>query len=177
MGRLIAQNHDLSKITSDNTLIEFSMTKPKSALREKKRKLPEKKKQIQPPKMKALKPAMSKVSNLGVKVDVASLIGDFGADGQSQGSSEIQPIIRIKPQYPTTALMRGQEGWVILEFTVTEKGTVKNPRVVKSHPPNIFDRDALRAVSKWRYNPQKENGKPVSVVIKTQLDFELEDEQ
>ena len=72
------------------------------------------------------------------------------------------PIVRIPPQYPQSALVRGTEGWVLVEFTITKTGTVTGARVVEAEPASIFNRETLRAISRWRYQPKVENGQPVA---------------
>ena len=45
-----------------------------------------------------------------------------------------------------------------LRFSVSTKGAVKDARVTKAKPKRIFDKAALNAVRKWKYNPKVENG-------------------
>jgi protein TonB len=71
------------------------------------------------------------------------------------------PIVRIPPRYPETALRRGIEGWVLLEFTITELGSVEDIKVVDADPPNVFERESIRALKNWKYQPKVVNGKPV----------------
>jgi protein TonB len=69
---------------------------------------------------------------------------------------------------------RGIEGWVEVEFTISKTGTVKNPVVMNSHPSSIFDRSALKAIRKWKYNPKIEDGEAVERSgVKVRLKFEL----
>ena len=75
--------------------------------------------------------------------------------------SEI-PIVRVEPIYPRRALARGIEGWVEVEFTVTEVGSISDPMILRSEPSGIFDRAALRAIERWKYEPKIVDGRPVS---------------
>jgi protein TonB len=75
--------------------------------------------------------------------------------------SEI-PIVRVEPVYPQRALERGIEGWVEVEFTVTEVGSISEPTILRSHPSGIFNRAALRAIERWKYEPKVVDGQPVS---------------
>jgi protein TonB len=75
--------------------------------------------------------------------------------------SEI-PIVRVEPIYPRRALDRGIEGWVEVEFTVTEVGSISEPTILRSHPSAIFNRAALRAIERWKYEPKLVDGQPVS---------------
>ena len=171
MGEMISTRRDLSRLKGSEASIEFLMTKKRSRLLEKKRKLPEKKKEIKPPPFKPLAPAAPPPNlNMGVGA-MPNLIGDLNIEG-GIGVSDIQPIIRINPQYPVEAQMKGIEGWVLLRFDVSESGSVSNIKVLNSKPPRIFDRAAVMAVVKWKYKPQMKNGKPAKVEgVKTYLDF------
>ena len=71
------------------------------------------------------------------------------------------PLVRINPDYPPRAEQGGIEGWVQVRFTVTAAGTVRDAIVVASEPGETFDRAALDAIARWRYNPRVENGEPV----------------
>ena len=85
-------------------------------------------------------------------------------------------MVRVNPQYPIRAEERGIEGWVELEFTISEAGTVKEARVIAAKPRGVFDRSALRAIKKWKYNPKVEDGKPVERPgVTVRLTFDLED--
>lgn len=71
------------------------------------------------------------------------------------------PVAAIPPQYPRDALMQGIEGWVRVEFIIEADGSVSNPRVVDAHPRRgIFDREAVRAISRWRFRPRVRDGEP-----------------
>jgi protein TonB len=87
------------------------------------------------------------------------------------------PLVRINPEYPPRALARGLEGYVVVQFTITETGTTKDITVVESSS-SVFEDAAVRAVERYRYNPKIEGGVPVERVgIRVQLVFELSDEQ
>lgn len=104
-------------------------------------------------------------------------IGDVGLnidpDGGFRSDSDVQPIVRIPPVYPNGALERGIEGWVLIEFLVTETGAVVDPVVLDSDPPGTFDRAARRAVVKWKYKPMMVGGKPVAWKTKIVLSFDI----
>ena len=54
-------------------------------------------------------------------------IGNFASVDRTE-EGDIIPIVVIRPMYPRDAAMKGQEGWVKVEFTITAIGTVKDPR-------------------------------------------------
>lgn len=87
---------------------------------------------------------------------------------------DIIPLVRINPDYPPRALSRGLQGWVIVQFTITATGTVKDAKVVDSSN-SIFNDAALKAIARWRYNPKVEEGVAVERVgVQTKLVFQLE---
>jgi protein TonB len=104
---------------------------------------------------------------------------DMGGTGFEIAASDtdVVPIVRVQPQYPLRASERGIEGWVEVEFIISKLGTVKDPRVINSHPSSIFDRSALKAIRKWKYNPKIEDGEPVERPgVKVRLKFDLSDQ-
>ncbi|PIE43281.1 MAG: hypothetical protein CSA50_06265 [Gammaproteobacteria bacterium] len=84
---------------------------------------------------------------------------------------------RILPRYPRRALLRRQEGRVLVEFIITTSGTVKpgSIEVVEATPKGVFDKAVIRAVQHWRFKIRFENGQPVAYRARQELDFELED--
>lgn len=91
----------------------------------------------------------------------------------SEIAAEVQPIVRIEPRYPAKAARDGITGYVKLKFVVTEFGSVSDVEVTESVPEQVFDRQAIKAVQKWKYKPSIVDGKAVKVWQETQLDFRL----
>ncbi|WP_160152363.1 energy transducer TonB [Microbulbifer sp. ALW1] len=76
------------------------------------------------------------------------------------------PIYKPAPRYPRRALARGIEGYVVVEFTISTNGSVKNPSVVGGYdsagvPTDIFNSAALNAVERFKYRPLMSEGQPV----------------
>lgn len=84
-------------------------------------------------------------------------IGGFSSDG------EYLPIVKVQPMYPRRALSRGIEGYVIVEFTVTKSGAVRDVVVIESEPKNVFNKAATKAAMKFKYKPRVIDGEPVEV--------------
>lgn len=100
-------------------------------------------------------------------------IGSFETiDKTAEG--DIIPIVVIRPMYPRDAAMQGIEGWVKVEFIITPVGTVKDPRVIDAQPPRIFNREALRAILKWKFKPRVIDGVAVERPATQIIDFNLE---
>ena len=54
---------------------------------------------------------------------------------------------------------------------------MKDPVIIGSHPGSIFNRTALRAIAKWKYNPKIEDSVAVERPgVKVRLTFELEND-
>ncbi|MCO7226426.1 energy transducer TonB [Pleionea sp. CnH1-48] len=99
-----------------------------------------------------------------------------GTDFSSMGeSTSLTPKVQIAPEYPMIARKKGLQGWVKLSFDVNEEGYTTNVRVVESEPKRIFDKAAIRALKKWKYSPEKEEGKGVYMSgQQVTLEFNLE---
>jgi protein TonB len=101
-------------------------------------------------------------------------IGNFQQVDQN-AEGDIIPVVVIRPMYPREAAISGTEGWVKVEFTITETGTVKDPRVIDSSPPRIFNREAIRAILKWKFKPRVVDGVAVERRATQVIDFTLDE--
>lgn len=109
--------------------------------------------------------------NQGVKaIDVSPTI----TLGGNPNNREITPIIRIDPSYPIDAARDGIEGYVELNFSVNELGSVTDIVIVDSSPKRMFDRAAKRALAKWKYRPRTKNGTAINQTgLSVVLEFTL----
>lgn len=109
------------------------------------------------------------IGAVDAKVDLnVGGVGGFSSDG------EYLPIVKVAPVYPRRAQTRGIEGHVLLEFVVTKTGAVRDPVVIESEPPGIFDRAAVQAALKFKYKPKVVNGEPIDVAgVRNLITFEL----
>jgi len=78
------------------------------------------------------------------------------------------------PEYPPAALKQGLIGCVLVMVYIGVNGTVENIEVVRSDPPGIFDRDAMRAFINKRYLPAIKGDSPVRSRVPGIASFELE---
>ena len=81
-------------------------------------------------------------------------------------------IREVAPEYPVIARNAGVEGMVIIEAVIAVDGTVRDARVLRSHP--LLDRAAVDAVRQWRYEPTRLNGQPVPVIVTVTVQFRLQ---
>ena len=109
------------------------------------------------------------------------VIDGFGNDMKqtlTRPTGDASPIVRINPKYPTSAARDGIEGWVQLSFNISPTGEVIDATVVNSEPKRIFDREALRAIKRWKYRPKVIEGVAQLQTGQTvQLDFKLDSSQ
>jgi protein TonB len=126
------------------------------------------------------------VSRAGTETIAANLIAAPSIDtragltsglGISLGGTDqdVMPLVRINPDYPPRAQSRGIQGWVVVQFTITPAGTVKDAKIVDGEPKGVFDDAAIAAVSRWKYNPKVEEGVAVERRgVQVKLTFKLE---
>jgi TonB family protein len=88
-------------------------------------------------------------------------------------TASLKAVKTVPPEYPQSALAKGLSGSVLLSFTVDGKGDTRDVQVLQSTPAGVFDRAAISAVKRWRYNPVIVNGSAVEVPSKTLVRFEL----
>jgi protein TonB len=161
-------NVDFVRLRRDNT--------PETKKREPpKREKPEQ--QPPPPEMnlaKNMNPsdavgAIVPIVDTGMELEKATALGSGGGSDR-----DVVPLVRVDPEYPPRARQQGIEGWVEIEFTISPVGTVQDAVVIAAKPSFVFDRAALRAIRKWRYNPKIESGSPVARPgIQVRLRFEI----
>lgn len=194
MQFLISQNQQTFKKASSLQMTEFVRLKRDSKVETRDRIIPEPPKpKKQPPPSPPMQTRQSQVQqeplpdmampNLDIPLDTRNLSGNLMA-GINVGkqaavgkpgkiNSGLIPLVRIEPRYPLRAQRRRIQGWVKLEFTITENGSVKDAVVVASAPSEIFNRNALKAITRWKFKPKLVNGKPVRQRAVQVMDFKL----
>lgn len=86
---------------------------------------------------------------------------------------EVRMLTPPNPSYPAAAVRNRQNGWVEVQFTVDADGSVKNARVTAAEPRGVFDREALTAVQKAKFEARLEKGAPVSSTLRRRIEFKL----
>jgi TonB family protein len=88
-------------------------------------------------------------------------------------ASQLKLLKSVEPVYPNKAALSRTEGWVELDFTVSETGQVQDVVVHAASIPGVFDAAAIKAVSQWRYQPVLRDRKPVAVRTELRIRFAL----
>ena len=82
---------------------------------------------------------------------------------------EFKPLQRVNPTFPRQALQQGITGRVVAWVYVEPNGSVKNVEI-KQSTNRLFDREVVRALSQWRFNPE-----PVGFIGEYEIVFNLTD--
>ncbi|ARN57242.1 energy transducer TonB [Sedimentisphaera salicampi] len=80
-----------------------------------------------------------------------------------------RPIYRPSPRM-SKELRKRAPGKVYIIFIVDKNGRVQKPKVQRSTDP-IFEKPALEAVKKWKFEPGKRNGSPVRFRMRVPITF------
>jgi protein TonB len=83
----------------------------------------------------------------------ASTAAAAPAAARPAASASLKVVSSPSPRYPPEALRAGTAGEVLVEITIGTDGSVTNARVVRATPPRVFDREALNAVRRWKFEP------------------------
>jgi TonB family protein len=106
-------------------------------------------------------------------VIVPVIFGTVSSQPATQIEQDVMPLVRIAPDYPPEAIAAKLDGWVQLEFTVTEGGVPTDVTVVDSSSP-LFEAPSVEALRRWRYAPMVQDGVPVARRgVKTIIRYQL----
>jgi protein TonB len=95
------------------------------------------------------------------------------AAAPSGESREATVVRKVPPEYPPDAYRKRQEGWVELEFVVGPDGRVGEVTVSKAQPARVFDKEAIRAMQQWTFQPALKDGKPTEARLKRRMEFKM----
>lgn len=113
-----------------------------------------------------LRPASRPTIEKAMKAEASESAASPAAAAYSP-DSVLVPLYRETPHYPRRAKRSGVEGVVTVAFTITTAGSVRDPKIVNSSPPYVFDRSVLGAIEKWRFNPRAEEVRAVQDITFT----------
>jgi TonB family protein len=100
--------------------------------------------------------------------------GGAGGGAYRPGGSVTAPrlLSQVQPAYTPDALERHVQGRVVLEIVVRRDGCAADIRVMRTLDPGL-DREAVRAVSQWQFEPGRLHGTPVDVIATVTVDFTI----
>ncbi len=185
MQYMILNNQVVLQQSRELSMVDFIRMKRQTELNVKERRLPEKpppKKRPPPPQMEVsqVNPLQNTpefdIPNLDMPIQANRFRGPNVSGlmvGRGSISTNLIPLVRIPPRYPMRAQMKRIEGWVKIEFLITGEGAVVDAIVVESHPRRVFDREAIRAITRWKFKPKIVGGEAVQQRVVQILEFKL----
>lgn len=78
------------------------------------------------------------------------------------------------PNYPEEARRRGQQGTVVVAVAVDAAGVVVSATLQAPSPHPALNREALRAVRSWRFEPARRDGQAIATTTEVVIEFQLE---
>ena len=82
---------------------------------------------------------------------------------------EYKAAYRVEPTFPPQAIRQGITGRVVAWVHVAPNGSVTQVEI-KQSSNRIFDREVIRAMSQWKFNPE-----PVGFIGEYEINFSLKD--
>ena len=82
---------------------------------------------------------------------------------------EYKASYRVEPVFPRQAQRDGRSGTVVARVHVAPSGAVTQVQIMSS-TSRIFDREVIRALSQWKFNPE-----PVGFIGEYEIVFNLKD--
>jgi periplasmic protein TonB len=84
-------------------------------------------------------------------------------------------LVRVAPVYPTRAIARELEGYVVVQFDVAANGQVTSVIVIESSD-SIFNAAAIQAAGRFKFKPRVVDGVPLATLgIQNMFRFRLDD--
>lgn len=78
---------------------------------------------------------------------------------------------KVKPEYSQQATVKKLAGCVEFSLVIDSNGRAINTKIIKSFPQGAFDKQAIRAIKKWRWVATAENTDKQAVATTIQHDF------
>ena len=129
---------------------------------------------------------VASISALGLDTSISGIAVSAPKFGKIEGTANLgsginvgsnqqaMPLYRVEPRYPARALKQGAEGYVVLQFTIDTQGRSSDISVVEAKPRRLFERDAMRALRKWKYQAKVIDGQAVEQPGQTvKLEFKI----
>jgi periplasmic protein TonB len=184
MFLLISSKQNPLKSVSDYAVLDFIQLQADSDLNVRSRQLPKEKK-IEPKPSSSQSFSRQQVNDIDIspsslndKVSLQNFrfsSGPFlGNPDHLSGDGDVVPIVQITPMYPRKAAIKGIEGWVKLEFTITQDGAVSDVKILSAKPRRMFNRAAIKSILRWKFKPRIVSGKAVARRATQTIEFRLQ---
>ncbi len=183
MAWMVDNGHQRSPDDNETLSFNMVMVEQEQEVQRRQRAVPEKPEMPEPPPEAQTSQSQAEVTPLNSMSSLPSLDLNTSIDGLAinaptfsdfGSNQQAMPLYRVEPRYPAKALKRGSEGHVIMSFTIDETGRPIDIKVTDANPRRMFEREAMRALKKWKYQPKVVDGKAIAQVGQTvKLEFKL----
>ncbi|MFV8462010.1 energy transducer TonB [Vibrio campbellii] len=183
MAWMVDNGHQRSPDESETLSFNMVMVEQEQEVQRRQRAVPEKPEMPEPPPEAQKSQSQAEVTPLNSMSSLPSLDLNTSIDGLAinaptfsdfGSNQQAMPLYRVEPRYPAKALKRGAEGFVIMSFTIDETGRPVDIKVTDANPRRMFEREAMRALKNWKYQPKVVDGKAIAQVGQTvKLEFKL----
>ena len=180
LAYIVKPANEALKTENSFRVVDFIRLKKEDTLNERDRRLPDKPPppkrppppELETPDVQALPTPKLDIEFPDIKMPIDT-DGAFVGGGQYLGDGGLIPLVRIAPRYPRNALLKGTEGYVLVELLVDESGSVLSAIVKESRPSTVFNAAAIQAVLKWKFKPRVEGGVAIKQRGITRIDFQI----
>ncbi|MEZ9038369.1 energy transducer TonB [Vibrio cyclitrophicus] len=168
MAWMVDNGHQRSPDDSETLSFNMVMVEQEQEVQRRQRAIPEKPEMPEPPPEAQMSQSQAEVTPLNSMSSLPSLDLNTSIDGLAinaptfsdfGSNQQAMPLYRVEPRYPAKALKRGAEGFVSLSFTIDETGRPIDIEVIEANPRRMFEREAIRALKKYKYQPKVVDGK------------------
>lgn len=176
-----SEHHNESPYSKTMSFTMF-MTENEQDIRRRQRSQPKQPKMPQVPKPSAISEGNNNVirlnaiaqPTLALDTDISGVAISAPVLGAFIANQQALPLYRIEPNYPMKALKRQIEGYVIMKFTIGPTGKPIDIEVVEAEPKRLFEREARKALRKWKYQPKIMDGRAIAQPNqKIKLEFQI----
>lgn len=183
MAWMVDNGHNRAPESSESLSFNMVMVEAEQDVQRRQRSVPEQPETPEPPPEAKVSQSTAEVTPLTPMTSLPSLGLDTSIDGLAinaptfsdfGSNQQAMPLYRVEPRYPAKALKRGAEGFVVMQFTIDPTGRPTDVKVLEANPRRMFEREAVRALKKWKYQPKVIEGRAVAQVNQTvKLEFKL----
>ncbi|MEZ8019979.1 energy transducer TonB [Vibrio splendidus] len=168
MAWMVDNGHQRSPDNSETLSFNMVMVEAEQEVQRRQRAVPEQPEMPEPPPEAQVSQSQAEVTPLNSMSSLPSLDLNTSVDGLAinaptfsdfGSNQQAMPLYRVEPRYPAKALKRGAEGFVTLSFTIDETGRPMDIQVTDANPRRMFEREAIRAMKKYKYQPKVVDGK------------------
>ncbi|PFG57699.1 outer membrane transport energization protein TonB [Vibrio sp. ES.051] len=183
MAWMVDKGNQRAPEASETVRFDMVMVENDADVQRRQRSVPEQPEPPQAPEPIDLSQADTQMEPMSQMTPVSALGLNTALDGiaisapnlkGTMGNQQALPLYRVDPRYPSKALKRRVEGYVIMRFTIDATGRPKDIEVIEAKPKRMFEREAIRALKKWKYQPKVEDGVSIEQFGQTvKLEFKL----